>query len=84
MKIKWLQITEECFAGVTQEYKIFIDRQNHGGWAYKLFFERGYTKLILAQQGYVANYIESLHAAKYISLKKLNFFYAQQNKITCK
>jgi len=33
--------------------------------------------LVLAKQGHSATYIPSLHAAKLLVNKKLNFFYAQ-------
>lgn len=82
MKIKWTKTKEGNMTGRFEEYKIEIYRQNHGGWAYDLVFENKGRKLILAREGRSYFYIKTTHAAKWYSLKKLNFFYAQQHNQT--
>lgn len=82
MKINWTEINQEHLLGEFEEYEVEISRKNHGGWAYELIFERKNIRLILAKHGHSSPFIKSLHAAKYHSLKKLDFFYAQQHNQT--
>jgi hypothetical protein len=79
MKIKWTKTKKDKVIGCFDSYKAIASKQNHGGWAYELRFEKSYANLILAKQGQSAPYIESLHAAKLLINKKINFFYAQQH-----
>jgi len=82
MKIKWTKTNEGNMVGEFEEYQIDISGQPHGGWAYTLIFDNKCQRIILAQQGRGNFFIKTLHAAKYNSLKKLNFFYAQQHNQT--
>lgn len=82
MKIKWTKTKGGDMTGKFEQYQINIFKMPHGGWCYQLFFRKKDLELFLSSDGYHGRCIETLHAAKYKSLKKLNFFYAQQHNQT--